>query len=110
MIETLYATRSPEKGISECYVLVFTSRPATGRKAYVFMEEHGHWDRNLKRFLHEVSSIHAEEEMTYEEALAIYRATRQKLALRGFIHSFVPDCNRNRPHAYRLFEPEQIIA
>jgi hypothetical protein len=43
MIETLYKTKMPEKGISEFSVLVLTSRPTSRRKVHLFMEEHGHW-------------------------------------------------------------------
>jgi hypothetical protein len=42
MIETIYKTEKPGRGFSECYVLVLTSRPASERKVYGFMEEHGH--------------------------------------------------------------------
>jgi hypothetical protein len=110
MIETLYKTEMPEKEISECYVLVLTSRTASGRKFYLFMEEHGRWDEVSKRFNREVSSINTEEETTYEDALGMYNTARRKLAQLGFIHSFVPDSRRKGPHAYRLFEPESVSA
>jgi len=110
MIETLYKTPTPEKGISECYVLVLTSRPASGRKVYLFMQEHGRWDGISKRFIREVSSINTEDETTYEDALVMYNTARRNLAQLGFIHSFVPDCSRKGPHAYRLFEPETVSA
>jgi len=110
MIETLFKTKTPEKGKSECYVLVLTSRPASGRKVFHFMAEHGHWDIRSKRFVREVSSINTEDETTYEDALVMYNTTRQKLAELGFIHTFVPDCSCKGPHAYRLFEPEVVSA
>jgi hypothetical protein len=44
MIETIYETKTPEKGISGRYVLVLIFRPASGRKVYLLMEEHGRWD------------------------------------------------------------------
>ncbi len=110
MIETFYKTKTPEKGESECYMLVLTSRPASGRKAYLFMEEHGRWDGCSKRFLREVSSINTEDEMTYEDAFAMYSTARRKLAQLGFIHSFVPDCNSKGSHTCRLFEPETVGA
>jgi len=110
MVETLYKTKKPVKEISECYVLVLTSRPASGRKVYLFMEEHGRWDGISKRFIREVSSINAEDGTTYEDALVMYNTARRKLAQLGFIHSFVPDCCRKGPYAYRLFEPESVRA
>ena len=41
MIETFYRIELPVKGVSESYVLVLTSRAASGHKVYLFMEEHG---------------------------------------------------------------------
>ena len=110
MIETLYKTPEPEKERSECYVLVLTSRSASANKAYVFMEEHGYWDDSLGRFHHEVMSISAEEELTRQEALAMYNAAKKKLAERGFLHAFRPDCNRKRSHELRLLEQELVVA
>jgi hypothetical protein len=51
MIETVYKTPTPEKGKSECYVLVLTSRAASGGSVYAFMEEHGQWNDDLQRLL-----------------------------------------------------------
>ena len=110
MIETLYKTATPEKGISECYVLVLTARPGRDRKVCLFMEEHGHLDSNSHRFVHEVSSISTEDELTYEEAVAMYDRTKQKLAERGFVHSFTPDHSRKTRPASRSFEPEAVSA
>ncbi len=110
MIETLYNTETPENGSSECYVLVLTPRPASGRKVYFFMEEHGKWDESLNRLLFEIMSISTEGEMTQEEALAMYNNTKRKLAQRGFIHAFAPGYTRKMPHAYRLFQPESVTA
>ena len=110
MIETLYDTETPENGSSECYVLVLTPRPASGRKVYSFMEEHGKWDDSLNRLLFEVKSISADGEMTHEEALSMYNAAKIRLAERGFIHAFAPGYTRKMPHAYQLFQPESVTA
>jgi hypothetical protein len=110
MIETLYDTETPENGSSECYVLVLTPRPASGRKVYFFMEEHGKWDESLNRLLFEVTSISAEGEMTHEEALAMYNNAKRKLAQRGFIHAFGPGVSRKMPNAHELFQPESATA
>ncbi len=87
MIETLYNTQSPEKNRSECYVLVLTSRAASGGKSYAFMEEHGQWNADLQRFIYRVNSIHADEPLSYQHARGIYETTKHNLALRGFVHS-----------------------
>jgi hypothetical protein len=52
MIETFYRTQTPEKGKSECYVLVLTSRAASNGKVYAFMEEHGRWSDDLQQFIY----------------------------------------------------------
>jgi hypothetical protein len=110
MIETFYKTKTPEKGKSECYMLVLTSRPASGRKVFHFMEEHGYWDIRSQRFLHEISSISTEDAMTYEDGIAMYNTATQKLAQLGFIHSFVQDGSRKGPYVYRLVEAETVSA
>lgn len=110
MIETIYKTENPKKGFSECYVLVLTSRPASERKVYGFMEEHGHWDEGFERFLHEVDSISTEDRLTHEQALVMYNTAKQKLAEKGFIYSVVPDCSRKKPQAYQLCELEAVSA
>jgi hypothetical protein len=110
MIETLYKTETPENGRSECYVLVLTPRPASDRKVYSFMEEHGKWDESLMRFLYQVTSISTDGEMTHEEALAMYNTAKRKLAQGGFVHAFVPAYTRKMPHAYELFQPESATA
>ena len=71
MIETLYKTKTPEKERSECYRLVLAPRPASEDKAYVFMEEHGHW---------EVKTINTEGRLTREEGLAMFNAAKKNLA------------------------------
>ena len=70
MIETLYKTDCPEKGKSECYVLVFTPRPASGDRCFSFMEEHGRWDGDVQRFIYEVKRIVTEEDVrcSYQSA------------------------------------------
>jgi hypothetical protein len=110
MIETLYKTKTPAKGSSECYVLVLTARPASEGKVYVFMEEHGRWDDDLGRFRYEVSSISTESNLTYQDAHAMYNTAKIKLAHRGFIHVFAPDFSRKMPHAYQLCELEAVSA
>lgn len=110
MIETLYKTMTPEKGRSECYVLVLTSRPACERKVYVFMEEHGRWDDRLERFLHEVTSISTEHDLNSEEALEVYSKAKKRLAEEGFIHSFFPDYKRKRPLESQMIERESVCA
>jgi len=104
MIETLYKTKTPEKGSSERYVLVLTARPASGGKVYVFMEEHGQWDDDLERFRYEVCSISTESNLTFQDAHAMHNTAKIKLAHRGFIHVFAPDFSRKTPHAYQLCE------
>ncbi len=86
MIETLYKTKTPEKERSECYVLVLASRPASEDRAYVFMEEHGRWDEELGRFIHEVKTINTEGRLTREEGLAMFNSAKKNLAERGFVH------------------------
>jgi hypothetical protein len=106
MIETLYKTTLPEKGKSECYVLVLTSRLASGRRVFAFMEEHGKWNNSLMRFLHEVKSVSAEEGLTGEDALKMYKSSKENLAKLGFVHSFVPDCCPTIPAAELHHESE----
>ena len=79
-------------------MLVLTSWPASGRKVYSFMEEHGHWDDDLERFLYQVASISTEDELTYQDSLAMYNVAGKKLSQRGFTHSFIPVCDRRMPH------------
>ena len=89
MIETLYKTETPVKGKSECYVLVLTSRAGSRRSYYAFMEEHGYWNDQMKRFVHQISSINTEDGITLENARALYESakwTSPKKAL--FIPSF----------------------
>ena len=106
MIETLYKTRTPEKGKSECYVLVFTTRAASGGRAYAFMEEHGQWNDDLQRIHFKVKSISAEEQLTYERARAMYETAKHDLAGKGFIHSFAPDDLRSDARIAPLPQPQ----
>jgi hypothetical protein len=110
MIETLYKTKTPEKERSECYVLVLTPRPASEDKAYVFMEEHGCWNEEVDRFIHEVKTINTEGRLTREEGLAMFNAAKKNLAERGFIHTFVPDYSRKMPQVYQVSELETVMA
>jgi hypothetical protein len=106
MIETLYKTSLPEKEKSECYVLLLTSRLARGRRVFAFMEEHGKWNDSLMRFLYEVKSVSAEEGITYDDALNMYKTSKGNLAQLGFVYSFIPDCPRKAPIAALHPEPE----
>jgi hypothetical protein len=110
MIETLYKTDCPEKGKSECYVLVVTPRPASGDRCFSFMEEHGRWDATVERYIYEVNQIVTEEELTYENALAMYNAAKQNLLNKGFVHSFFQSCLRKEPKVYGLFDSECATA
>ena len=110
MIETFYRTELPDIGLSECYVLVLTSRAASGRKVYLFMEEHGQSDESSDRFHYEVSSNNPEDGMPYEEGLAMYNAAKQRLANLGFIYSFVKEYKRKSPREYQLLERESMSA
>jgi len=106
MIETLYKSDCPERGKSECYVLVVTPRPTSGDRCYSFMEEHGRWDETLGHFLYEVNQIVTEEELTYENALTMYNTAKQDILDKGFVHSFVQGSLRKEPRTYGLFDFE----
>ena len=110
MIETLYKTNAPEKKRSECYILVLASRPASENGAYVFMEEHGRWDDDSDRFIHEVKTINTEDRLTREEGLATFNAAKKNLAERGFIHAFVPEYSRKTQPVDQLSELEAVGA
>ncbi len=110
MVETFYRTELPVKGVSECYVLVLTSRAASGRKVYLFMEEHGQWDEGSERLNFTVSSMNPEDGMPYEDALALYNAAKQRLARLGFIYSSVADYRRKTAREHRLLEAESVSA
>jgi hypothetical protein len=110
MIETLYKTHTPEKGRSECYVLVLTSRVSTGGKVFAFMEEHGQWNDDLQRFSYRVSSINTEEQLTYEHARGMYENSRRNLARKGFVHCFSVDGSRKEQIPDQLPEPELATA
>ena len=94
MIETIYQTDQPVKGLTECYVLVLTSRASSGRKVYAFMQEHGQWNDQHGRFIYEVDAIGAGESLGHQEALELYHEAKRKLAQRGFVHSFLPEDKR----------------
>ncbi len=110
MIETVYKTQTPEKGKSECYVLVLTSRVARGGKVFAFMEEHGQWDEELQRFRYRVKSINTEEQLSYDHALGMYQTARRNLARKGFVHCFSFDGARKEPCANEVGEPELATA
>jgi hypothetical protein len=110
MIETLYKTGKPEREKSECYVLVLARRTGGGQGLYAFMEEHGQWDDHSQRFLYQVMSIALEDELTHQRALAIYHDAKQRLAQRGFVHSFVMDYRPRSPQADQLPVAEQATA
>jgi len=110
MVETLYRTETPEKGKSECYVLVLASRVGNGDKAYSFMQEHGHWNDELERYHYAVNSINVEERLTYQDARALYDWAKRSLAAKGFVHSFAPDGQRKEPYCDQLAEPQLATA
>jgi hypothetical protein len=110
MIETLYKTSKPERDRSECYVLVLARRTGDGQGLYAFMEEHGQWDDSAQRFLYQVVSIEVEDELTHQRALAIYDDAKQRLAQRGFVHSFVMEYRSRSPQADPLSVAEQATA
>lgn len=110
MIETLYRTETPEKGKSECYVLVLASRVGNGEKAYSFMQEHGHWNDELERFHYAVNSINIEDRLNYQDARALYDGAKRKLAAIGFIHCFAADGQRQEPYSDQVVEPEMATA
>jgi hypothetical protein len=107
MIETLYQTTTPEKGKSECYVLLLARRLGE-RAPYAFMEEHGRWDESFERFLYQVTSIRDEEDLTQQDALAIYNSAKRKLAERGFVYSFALDLRRKDAKAEQSTEQELV--
>lgn len=109
MIETLYKTSEPEREKSECYVLVLARRTGEGKGLYAFMEKHGRWDDLTQRFGYQVMSIEIDE-VTYQRALAIYEDARQRLAQRGFVHSFVTDFRPMSSQADHLPLAEQVTA
>lgn len=110
MIETVYKTQTPEKGKSECYVLVLTSRVARGGQVYAFMEEHGAWNEELQRFIYSVKSINTEEQLSYDHARGMYETARRNLAGKGFVHCFAADGARKEPLSYDAAEPELATA
>ena len=109
MIETLYKTQTPEKGRSECYILVLTSRAASGGKFYAFMEEHGQWNDDLQRFTYRVNSIHADELLSYHHAHGIYETAKRNLARKGFVHCFASDGMRKEPCSDQPTESEVAV-
>jgi hypothetical protein len=110
MIETLYKTPTPEKGKSECYVLVLTSRAASGGSVYAFMEEHGQWNHDLQRLLYSVHFINTDERLTYQHAHGLYETSKHRLARLGFVHSFVSEGRRKKPCSDQGPQPEVIMA
>ena len=110
MIETFYKTTHPEKGKSECYVLVLTRRAGNAQKSYAFMEEHGQWDDRTNLFLRRITSIATEDELTYHGALAMYDSAKQRLAQHGFVHSFVHDFRLQEPHMFHGSEVQEATA
>src|SRR5262249_53897263 len=110
MIETLYNTQTPEKNRSECYVLVLTSRVASGGTSYAFMQEHWHWNADLDRFIYRVNAIHAEEPLSYQHARGMYETAKHNLAQRGFVHSFASNGQRKEPHPDPAAQTESAMA
>jgi hypothetical protein len=110
MIETLYKTHTPEKGKSECYVLVLTCRAASSGKVYAFMEEHGQWNDEMQRFVYKVNSIATEEQLTYQHARGMYERAKGNLVRKGFVHCFGPDGVRKEPACDQERQPESALA
>ena len=110
MIQTLYKTATPEKGNSERYILVLTTRPGSGRKFYHFMEEHGFRDMNANCFVCEVCSISTDSDLTYEEGIAMFNQAKERLAVKGFVHSFVPGSDRKLPRVCQSMEAAAVTA
>lgn len=109
MIETVYKTDSPVREVSECYVLVLTSRAASGRKVYAFMQEHGQWNDELQRFVYTIDSIGASDTLSHQEGLALYEEARRKLAQAGFVHAFRPNCIRKGPQTYERYAAAEAV-
>ncbi len=110
MIETLYKTHSPEKGRSECYVLVLASRAGSGGKVYAFMEEHGQWSDDLQRFVYRVNSVNAEEQLSYQHARGLYDTAKRNIAGKGFVHCFAAEGRREAPSPDQVAEPATATA
>ena len=109
MIETIYKTQTPEKGRSECYILVLTTRAASDGKFFAFMEEHGQWSDDLQRFTFRVNSIHADERLSYQHARGIYETAKSNLAQKGFVHSFALDGRRKAASSTQLAEAHVAV-
>jgi hypothetical protein len=69
--------------------LVLAPRAASGYKRYAFMAEHGKWDEDSRRFSILPVSIHAEENLTWDEAHKLYEDARTGIAQKGFVHSCI---------------------
>jgi hypothetical protein len=110
MIETLYKTATPEKGKSEHYVLVLTSRAASAGQVYAFMEEHAQWNDDLQRLVYRVHSINTDEQLTYQHARGLYEMSKDRLAQMGFIYSFASNGVSKEPHSAQTPNPEAAIA
>lgn len=110
MIETLYKTPTPENDNSECYVLVLTSRAASGGSVYAFMEEHGQWNADFQRRLFKVDTINTDEQLTYEHARRLYEMSKGRLAQLGFVHSFASNGQRKEPCSDQALPLEAAMA
>lgn len=105
MVETLYKTRTPEVGKSECYELSLRAVPGTNPRAYAFKEDHGWWDDAAREFIHHITTINtAEEGISLEEAQEMYIKARAYRARGGFVHSFAPDYYGDKRYEYQLIE------
>lgn len=109
MIETFYRTDSPARGKSDCYKLVLTSRASSGRKAYDFMLERGQWNDDHQRFVFTIESARTGESLSHDEATSLYEDLKRRLAQKGFVHAFRPDCVRKGPQNYRCYANEQVL-
>lgn len=105
MLETLYKTRTPELGRSECYEISVSAVRGSGPRRHVFRQHHGWWEESTKTFIHEMKTIDTSEEpVTFEEAEAMYTEARKSLARNGFVHSFAPNYYGGAPPEYTLVE------
>ncbi len=106
MLETLYKTRTPEVGKSECYELSLKMLLGSGLRRHYVKEDHGWWDESTKEFVHHVVTLNtAAEGITFEEAEAIYLKARANRVESGFVHSFSPYFG-DEPYEYQLLETE----
>lgn len=104
MVETLYQTQNPLRGMAECYELILKKKDTGG---FIFSERHGWWDDPTKEFRLQRTTIEPEEGMSYDEALDMYKAARKYHARGGFVHAYSPDYYGDNEHEYQVIDPEE---